>query len=46
LKNIQYIEISVQDTGVGIEKENSTKLFSTFEQLDSAFRRKHEGTDL
>ena len=46
MKNVQYIEISVQDTGIGIEKENSTKLFSSFEQLDSSFTRKHEETGL
>ena len=41
----EFIEISVQDTGVGIKDENKSKLFSEFKQLEP--NRKHgDGTGL
>ncbi|MFO8077768.1 MAG: PAS domain-containing sensor histidine kinase [Thermoplasmatota archaeon] len=38
--------ISVEDTGVGIKKEDLTKIFQKFYQADTADSRKHEGTGL
>jgi len=38
--------ISVQDTGIGIAKENLSKVFKAFEQADSSTTRKYGGTGL
>lgn len=38
--------ISVEDTGIGISKENQKRLFSTFERIDEVRNRNIEGTGL
>jgi signal transduction histidine kinase/DNA-binding response OmpR family regulator len=40
------IRISVADSGIGITKEQKTRLFSSFEQADSSTSRKFGGTGL
>jgi two-component system CheB/CheR fusion protein len=40
------LEFSVEDTGIGISKEDIGNLFQPFEQLESSLNRKHEGTGL
>jgi len=40
------IEVSVQDTGIGIEKENFDKVFDKFYQVDSSATREAQGTGL
>jgi PAS domain S-box-containing protein len=40
------IEISVEDTGIGICGEDQAKLFAAFAQIDSSAGRRHEGTGL
>lgn len=40
------IEISVEDTGIGICDEDQAKLFAAFAQIDSSAGRRHEGTGL
>lgn len=42
----QEIEISIEDTGIGIKPEDIQKLFKEFSQLDSAYTKKYEGTGL
>ncbi|MFH0772274.1 MAG: response regulator, partial [Candidatus Omnitrophota bacterium] len=41
-----FIQISVRDEGVGIEKKDFDKLFKKFQQLDSSMTRKVAGTGL
>jgi signal transduction histidine kinase len=40
------LEIRVTDTGIGISKEQQTKLFQSFVQVDSSISRKYGGTGL
>lgn len=40
------LHISVEDTGIGIKKEDRDKLFHSFQQLDSKRNRNIEGTGL
>ena len=40
------LNISVEDTGIGIKKEDRPKLFRSFQQLDSKRNRNIEGTGL
>lgn len=41
-----HLEIYVQDTGVGISKDQQNKLFGIFEQVDQSASRRFEGTGL
>jgi signal transduction histidine kinase len=41
-----YLEISVADSGIGIEKENLESIFDAFEQVDHSSNRKYPGTGL
>lgn len=42
----QYLEIVVEDTGIGISAEDQTQLFTPFVQADSASTREFGGTGL
>ena len=42
----QEIEISIEDTGIGIKLEDMPKLFKEFAQLDSVYDKKYDGTGL
>jgi PAS domain S-box-containing protein len=39
-------ELRVRDTGIGIRQEDFPRLFVEFQQLDSGFSRRYEGTGL
>ncbi|HLC20895.1 MAG TPA: ATP-binding protein, partial [Candidatus Methylomirabilis sp.] len=41
-----FVEISVQDTGIGIKAEDLPKLFQPFTQLESPFVKRHQGSGL
>jgi signal transduction histidine kinase len=41
-----FVEIRVEDTGIGIKTEDLPKLFRPFTQLDASLTRKHHGTGL
>jgi signal transduction histidine kinase len=40
------VEIRVIDTGIGIKKEDTDKLFQPFQQIDMSLTRSREGTGL
>jgi signal transduction histidine kinase len=42
----RFVRIVVEDTGIGIPKEEKGRLFKPFEQLDGSLSRKHEGSGL
>jgi CheY-like chemotaxis protein/two-component sensor histidine kinase len=45
-ENFCTLEITVTDTGIGIPKEQQSKLFASFVQVDSSVARKFGGTGL
>ncbi|HCZ12570.1 MAG TPA: hypothetical protein DHV16_10060, partial [Nitrospiraceae bacterium] len=45
-KKDSCLSLSVTDSGIGIKKEDHEKIFSEFEQVDSSFSRRYEGTGL
>jgi signal transduction histidine kinase len=42
----EYLEISVADTGVGLESTDLERIFLPFEQVESSLGRKYQGTGL
>jgi signal transduction histidine kinase/CheY-like chemotaxis protein/HAMP domain-containing protein len=42
----EFLEMSVEDTGIGIRREDAPRLFQPFSQIDSSLARRHEGTGL
>lgn len=45
-KIMDFVEISVTDSGIGIADENFERLFKPFSQIDSSLARKFAGTGL
>lgn len=41
-----FVLVSVEDTGIGISRENQEKIFEPFEQVESASNRRFQGTGL
>jgi signal transduction histidine kinase len=41
-----FFEISVRDTGIGIDPKDLKSIFNVFEQVDSSFTRQYQGTGL
>ena len=46
LKTEDWVQISVQDTGIGIKKDDQERIFHEFQQIDTSLARKYEGTGL
>jgi len=42
----EYLEVCVQDSGIGIAKEQQHLLFEAFSQVDASSTRRYEGTGL
>ncbi|MBF0486574.1 MAG: HAMP domain-containing protein [Nitrospirae bacterium] len=42
----RFIEMAVEDTGIGIREEDIERLFMEFTQLDSSYTKKYEGAGL
>jgi signal transduction histidine kinase len=45
-RNADFVEISVEDTGIGIAKDDIPKLFQSFQQLESPYQKRYGGTGL
>jgi signal transduction histidine kinase len=43
---VNYVQIHVQDTGVGIKKEKLSVIFDRFMQVDKSLSRHHEGSGI
>jgi PAS domain S-box-containing protein len=41
-----FVEISVQDTGIGISLDDLQRLFQEFEQLEPSYTKRHQGSGL
>ncbi len=46
IKDEAFVEISIRDNGTGIPKENISKIFDRFYQVDGSHTRKQEGTGI
>ena len=42
----EYIQISIKDSGIGLKKENLTRIFQPFEQVENSSSRQFQGTGL
>jgi PAS domain S-box-containing protein len=42
----EFLELAVDDRGIGISRQDMAKLFQAFSQIDSSLARKFEGTGL
>jgi signal transduction histidine kinase len=45
-RDTDFVEISVEDTAIGIKQEDMDKLFKEFSQLETPYEKKYEGTGL
>lgn len=46
IKKKQTLKITINDTGIGIEKNKLNDIFSSFIQVDNSYSRKYDGTGL
>ena len=45
-QQVECIEFTVADTGLGIKPEDQKRIFEPFEQLDASSSKKYQGTGL
>jgi signal transduction histidine kinase len=43
---ISYLQISVEDSGIGLRKEDLQRVFEPFEQVENSASRQFQGTGL
>jgi signal transduction histidine kinase len=43
---LEFVEVSISDSGIGIPQERISEIFEPFHQLDSSITRKYSGTGL
>jgi len=43
---LEFVQVSVEDTGIGIEQEDLERIFDPFEQVETSTTRKYQGTGL
>ena len=46
IENVNWLEVKISDTGIGIEKEKQSMLFESFNQVNDDVTRKFGGTGL
>ena len=46
VEEADFMEISVEDTGIGIKQEDLQRIFDPFEQVESSATRRYQGTGL
>jgi len=46
LQSDEFVELAVQDTGIGIRPEDLPKLFQSFTQIEHTFATRYQGTGL
>ena len=44
--DLNYIYVSVEDSGIGIKKEDIDRIFDAFEQVDNSYTKQYQGTGL
>ncbi|MBI5043131.1 MAG: hypothetical protein HZC10_04735 [Nitrospirae bacterium] len=44
--DLNYIYVSVEDSGIGIKKEDFDRIFDAFEQVDSSYTKLYQGSGL
>ncbi len=42
----QFVQVSIEDTGIGIKPEDLGQIFDPFEQVESSRSRRYQGTGL
>jgi PAS domain S-box-containing protein len=45
-EDVDFIEVGVSDTGIGISAEDQKRLFQPFQQLETTYEKKYAGTGL
>ncbi len=43
---LKYMEVSISDTGIGLEQDDLERIFNPFEQADGSMARRYQGTGL